>query len=89
MSGFEFIKSIDLLPVRTKILVITAFSEDEYVRFALKLGAVGFIDKVQSPTNILKAIQVVSQGEFLLKLLFFLKLFPRIQLATTCPASVK
>jgi two-component system, response regulator YesN len=62
MSGFELLQSIGLLPMKTKILMLTAFGGDEYVRSALKFGAVGFIDKIQSPTNILQAIQVVLQG---------------------------
>lgn len=62
MSGFDFLKNMRTSCVAPKILVMTLFNGDEYVRFTLKHGAVGFINKSQSPNDVLRAIHIALQG---------------------------
>lgn len=50
----------------TKIIVLTTFEIDEYVFDALKNGASGFLIKDTKPTELLRAIRLVADGEALL-----------------------
>jgi DNA-binding NarL/FixJ family response regulator len=53
-----------LTPVR--VIVLTTFELDEYVFEALRLGASGFLIKDTKPSELLRAIHVVADGESLL-----------------------
>jgi DNA-binding NarL/FixJ family response regulator len=48
-----------------KVIVLTMFELDEYVRAALQAGAVGFLLKDSHPDQLLDAIRRVHQGESL------------------------
>ncbi len=50
----------------TKVLVLTTFDLDEYVYQALRAGASGFLLKDIEPTELLRAIPLISAGEALL-----------------------
>jgi DNA-binding NarL/FixJ family response regulator len=49
-----------------KIVVLTTFNEDSYVRDALRLGASGFLLKVAPPERLVDAIRVAANGDALL-----------------------
>jgi DNA-binding NarL/FixJ family response regulator len=51
---------------QTRILVLTTFSDDDYVFDALRAGASGFLLKDAPPEALLNAVEVVSRGESLL-----------------------
>jgi DNA-binding NarL/FixJ family response regulator len=50
----------------TRVLVLTTFDLDEYVYAALRAGASGFLLKETPADQLLAAIHVVADGEFLL-----------------------
>jgi DNA-binding NarL/FixJ family response regulator len=50
----------------TKVVVLTTFNEDSYVRDALRLGASGFLLKVAPPERLVDAIRVAANGDALL-----------------------
>ena len=50
----------------TRVLVLTTFDEDDYIRDALAAGASGFLLKDTPPEQLVEAIRVVAAGEALL-----------------------
>ncbi len=49
-----------------RVVILTTFETDEYVFDALRAGASGFLVKDTIPTELLRAVRVVAQGEALL-----------------------
>lgn len=49
-----------------RILVLTTFDEDEYVYAALRAGASGFMLKSAPPSELVRAVRVVHEGQALL-----------------------
>jgi DNA-binding NarL/FixJ family response regulator len=49
-----------------RVLILTTFETDEYVFEALRVGASGFLVKDSEPTEVLRALRVLSSGEALL-----------------------
>lgn len=49
-----------------RVLVLTTFDEDEYVYAALRAGASGFMLKSAPPADLVRAIQLVHEGQALL-----------------------
>ncbi|MGD7705354.1 response regulator [Microlunatus sp. Y2014] len=49
-----------------KVIMLTTFELDEYVFNALQAGAAGFLIKDSEPTDLLRAIRLVAEGESLL-----------------------
>ncbi|MFY9931963.1 MAG: response regulator transcription factor [Streptosporangiaceae bacterium] len=52
--------------VRTRVLVLTTFDQDEYVYAALRAGASGFLLKSAPPRELAMAIRTVAAGDALL-----------------------
>ena len=52
--------------VRTRVLVLTTFDQDEYVYATLRAGASGFLLKSAPPRELATAIRTVAAGEALL-----------------------
>jgi DNA-binding NarL/FixJ family response regulator len=57
---------LDRLDRPPRVLVITTFSNDEYVYEALAAGASGFLLKRSRPQQIVDAVRVVARGDSLL-----------------------
>lgn len=51
---------------RTKVIMLTTFDLDDYVFEALHAGACGFLVKDTEPSELVRAIRVVAEGEALL-----------------------
>jgi DNA-binding NarL/FixJ family response regulator len=62
MSGYDLLKQCQISLPKTKIIMMTAFGEDEHLRHALQHGALGFVNKLQPPEDMLKAIGIVLYG---------------------------
>ena len=62
-DGIEAIGEIKTDNPHTRALVLTSFTEDEKVYTAIKAGAMGYLMKDSSPTEILAAIRQVHQGK--------------------------
>jgi DNA-binding NarL/FixJ family response regulator len=50
----------------TKVVILTTFDIDEYVYEALRSGASGFLVKDTEPSELVRAVRVVAQGDALL-----------------------
>jgi DNA-binding NarL/FixJ family response regulator len=68
MDGLQTLAAIsaDSTLAATRVIVVTTFEIDEYIFRALQAGASGFILKDAAPTEIVRAIRVVTAGEALL-----------------------
>lgn len=62
LNGVEATRAILAQAPETKIIVLTSYSDDEYVRQAIEAGAVGFILKETAATELLRAIREVYTG---------------------------
>jgi NarL family two-component system response regulator LiaR len=63
MDGIEAIRQIRAQGIKTKMLVLSSFSEENKVIAALKAGANSYILKESSPEDLMRAIQATMQGE--------------------------
>lgn len=63
VSGFEAISQIRQKQQKSKILVLTSFSDDEHVITAIRAGANGYLLKTIMPADLLKAIHDVTEGK--------------------------
>ena len=62
-SGMEAIAEIAATCKKTRILVLTSFSEEDNVITAIRAGAQGYILKDSSPQELVQAIKLVHKGE--------------------------
>lgn len=62
MNGIDATRLIKSLNPNTKVLIQTAFDNDEHVFGSLKAGAEGYLLKSASPDKILKGIEDVYNG---------------------------
>jgi NarL family two-component system response regulator LiaR len=62
MDGLEAIDTIRARDPDAHILILTSFDEDEKIFAAVKAGAMGYLLKDASPSQLLKAIRDVHQG---------------------------
>ena len=50
----------------TRVIILTTFELDEYIAEAVRAGAAGFLVKDTEPTELLRAVRVVHDGDALL-----------------------
>jgi DNA-binding NarL/FixJ family response regulator len=67
MDGLGATKAILAEDRAARVLVLTTFSQDEYIYEALRTGASGFLLKDVSPEELADAVRVVSAGEAVLQ----------------------
>jgi NarL family two-component system response regulator LiaR len=63
MDGIEATRQIGALCPDVKVIVLTSFTEDEMVFPAIRAGAIGYLLKDISPTELAQAIRAVHRGE--------------------------
>ncbi len=66
MDGVEATRSFRLLHPDIRIIMLTTFDDDEYVRRALELGAAGYLMKSIRPNALLSSIRAVMAGQILI-----------------------
>lgn len=66
MNGLEATRLLCSEVAGPRVIVLTMFDLDEYVFEALRAGASGFLLKNSPPSEVLRAIRVVHDGEALL-----------------------
>lgn len=66
MDGITATREIVAAEPATRILILTTFSDDDYVFGALTAGASGFVLKRTQPEQLIAAIHTVAAGESLL-----------------------
>lgn len=62
MDGVEATKKIHAKYPQTKILILTTFDDDEYVRFSMENGAVGYLLKNRPPEELIDSIRALDRG---------------------------
>jgi DNA-binding NarL/FixJ family response regulator len=65
LDGVQATKAIHAEQPQVKIIVLTSFDDDEYIRDALENGAVGYILKDIPVTELLSSLRAVLDGAFL------------------------
>lgn len=68
MNGLEATRLIVADPqlMRTKVVVLTTFDEDEEIAEAIQSGAAGYLVKDIAPEELRRAVRIVANGEALL-----------------------
>lgn len=61
-SGIDVLAHIRSGYAKTRVLVISAFSEKQYAIYALRAGAAGYLAKDQAPEDFMRAIHAVLAG---------------------------
>ena len=62
MNGVEATRIIHQMYPAIKILVLTTFDDDEYVRHSIEYGAVGYLLKNRSPDDIIDSLRALQNG---------------------------
>jgi NarL family two-component system response regulator LiaR len=84
-DGIAAIREIKQEDPAARILVLTSFSEDERVFAAVKAGALGYLLKDCSPTELIQAIEAVYRGEPSLSPSIALKLVRELRRPSSLP----
>lgn len=63
MDGIEATRRVTALPGKMRVLVLTSFAADDKVFPAIKAGALGYLLKDSSPSDLIHAIRCVYRGE--------------------------
>jgi DNA-binding NarL/FixJ family response regulator len=63
MDGIEATRAIIATEPRSRVLILTTFDLDEYAFAALRLGASGFILKDVMPSEFVRAVRAVADGD--------------------------
>ncbi|MGA5559714.1 response regulator [Streptomyces platensis] len=66
MDGIEATRRLSALPEPPKVVMLTTFDLDQYVYDGLAAGAVGFLLKDTDPAEIIRAVEVVADGQAML-----------------------
>lgn len=66
LDGVKTIRAIKSEQPKIKILVLTTFGDDDYVLEALKFGAIGYLLKDISMTELIQTIRSVSAGNIMM-----------------------
>ena len=62
MDGVEATRRIHQRWPHVSIVMLTTFNDDEYVHFAMKYGAVGYLLKNIPPSELIEAVRAVRRG---------------------------
>lgn len=61
-SGLDVLHSLAEDAVKTRVLVLTMYPEDQYAIRALKAGAMGYLNKSADPSQIVAAVRTLHAG---------------------------
>lgn len=62
MGGFSVLRELRRLLPETRVLILTMHADEDYLKEALRLGAVGYVVKSAADQELLMAIRSVMQG---------------------------
>ena len=64
LNGFEATLEIIAANPAAKVLILSAHSEDEYLKRGVAVGAVGFLEKQTAPEILAEAVREVAKGKY-------------------------
>lgn len=62
INGIEATRRIRAVAPDARVLVVTAYDDDEYVRGAVQAGAAGYLSKAASGRELVEAVRTVAAG---------------------------
>jgi two-component system response regulator DegU len=62
LEAFSAARSIMARSPETKVVFLSAFSNDRYIEQVLEMGAAGYLCKTEGPASIVEALKAVSDG---------------------------
>ncbi len=74
-SGIEAARVLKTASPRTRVIILTVHSDDEFLFQAIKAGAMGYLLKDVPSEELIRAIRIVHQGEGLLAPTMAAKMF--------------
>lgn len=63
MGGLECIKEIKSRSYTTKILVLTMYDDEQYIKEVMRSGALGYVEKQALDTELFIAVRTVANGQ--------------------------
>ncbi len=63
LNGIQVARKLKNLGSPTRILVLSAYDDQEYIQEMLAIGASGYLVKDEAPERIVEAVRGVAQGE--------------------------
>ena len=75
MSGIDVARVIRTTSPRTRVIILTVHTNEEFLFDAIKAGAMGYLLKDASSEDLLRAVHLVAQGEGLLAPVMAAKVF--------------
>lgn len=78
MNGVDAVREIKSSMPEIKIIMLSTYDEDDYVRDALQFGASGYLLKDISPTELIAAIRALRGGVMQISPQILSKLFNRV-----------
>lgn len=63
MGGLECIKEIKSRGYAIKILVLTMYEDEQYLKTAMQAGAMGYVEKQAVDTELFEAVRAVARGQ--------------------------
>jgi DNA-binding NarL/FixJ family response regulator len=87
MDGVEATRRLIESQPGVKILILSTYDEDEYVRKALRLGAAGYLLKDISPTELIASIRALKSGAVQISPQIVAKLMQSIVAEQSAPVS--
>lgn len=79
MSGVEVIKAIKESELKTQVIILSSFCEDEEIMAAIDAGALSYLLKDSPPEKLLAAVKAAQRGEPLLHPRIVKKLMQRVR----------
>ncbi|MBN1633942.1 MAG: response regulator transcription factor [Ignavibacteria bacterium] len=62
-TGLEILDELKLEKIKTRILILSVYSEEQYALRVIKTGAKGYLTKESAPDELVKAIRKIIEGE--------------------------
>jgi len=62
-TGLEILEQMKFEKIKTKVLILSVFSEEQYALRVIKTGAKGYLTKESAPDELVKAIRKIIEGE--------------------------
>jgi DNA-binding NarL/FixJ family response regulator len=62
-TGLEILEQLKFEKIKTKVLILSVFSEEQYALRVIKTGAKGYLTKESAPDELVKAIRKIIDGE--------------------------